>query len=256
MSAPDWVFPVRPGSSNEELKFALRSLCNVPHGTVWMVGHKPPWVTNVEYIGGGNSAPAPRANLYNNLLLACRQPGMSDAIVITNDDIYITEPISVAPILFRGTLRAQIAQVTRLAGSRGWWQESLTAALKALTECGHPDPLSYELHTPYPCDRHAMADTLERFAAVTPHNPPQWRTLHGVTHGIGGSLGPDVKALRPGPLRQPFHSTDDLSLRYFRAKLLALFPQPSPYEIPQVDARSLVNVPPRKHLRTARRARA
>jgi hypothetical protein len=222
-----------------------------------MVGYKPPWVTGVEYIEGGNSAVAARANLYNNILLACRHPGMSDDICVTNDDIMLTSPLAEIPVLFRGPLREQWNATVKRAGGKGWWQESLSATMNALAVEGHQNPISYELHTPFPCNRYAMAETLERFAGVTPRNPPQWRTLYGNMHRIGGQMWPDCKALRPGPLRHPFHSTDDLSLRFFRAKLLQLFPDPSPYEqIPQVNARTLASVPVRKHLRTARRARA
>lgn len=253
---PDVIYPVRPGQSNEELKLSLRSLSNLPHGDVYIVGFKPSWIRDVGFIAGGNSAVAPRANLYNNLLLACTHPGLSETITIFNDDMYVVDPIDSVPVLFRGPLVAQWNATVKRAGAKGWWQESLSATMNALAVEGHQNPISYELHTPFPCDRSLMAETLQRFAGVTPQNPPQWRSLYGNMQRIGGQMWPDCKALRPGPLRRPFHSTDDLSLRFFRAKLLQLFPDPSPYEIPQVDARSVVSVPVRKHLRTARRARA
>lgn len=249
--------PVRPGNSNDELKFALRSIAmNLPHGRIWFVGFKPSWVTNVEYIDGGNSAPWPRANLYNNVLLACRYPGVSDDVLIFNDDMFVIGPLDSVPILYRGTLADQLQKVTRRAGTKGWWQESLLATLACLQAAGYPDPLSYELHTPLPVKREAMAQTLARFADVTPHNPPQWRTLYGVTNSIGGEAGRDCKALRPGPLGRPFHSTEDLSWRYFRARFLQLFPEPSPYETPAVAARPAVSVARRNQLRATRRIRA
>jgi len=254
---PDLIFPVRSGDSNEELRFALRSLRNLPHGRVWLVGYKPSWVRGVDYIPGGNSAPWPRANLWHNLLAACRHPGVAEEVVIFNDDIYVIGPIPEVPILHRGLLADQVATVTRLAGRRGWWQESL-AATQLCLRTHHPDPLSYELHTPFPANRAAMADTLRRFAAVTPHNPPQWRTLYGVVNRIGGRQQRDCKALRPGPLNRPFHSTDDLSWRYFRSKMLQVFPEPSPYELAEKPelARLPVNVRSGRLKAQPRRTRA
>jgi hypothetical protein len=228
----------------------------VPHGRIFMVGYKPSWVKNVEFIDGGNSAPNARANLWQNLWLACSHPELSDEIVITNDDVYIIGAVAEVPVLYRGLLADQVQKVTKRAGSRGWWQESLATTLAVLTAAGYADPLSYELHTPFPCNRHAMAETLTRYGHVTPHNPPQWRTLYGVTHQIGGTKGLDGKATRPGPVARPYHSTDDTSWRYFRARFSQMFPTPSPYERPTVDARSLVSVQPRNHLRSSRRARA
>lgn len=257
---PDVVMPVRPGASNEELRFALRSLANIAHGRVWFVGFKPSWVTGVEFIEGGNSAPHARANLYRNLLLACQQPGMSDDIIVMNDDIYfISNHPQPVPTLYRGPLAAQIKPFTasRRSTPGNWWQQSLLSTQTALLAAGFEDPRSYELHTPFPCNRHLMFDTLSRFAHITPHNPPQWRTLYGVTNQIGGLIHRDCKALRPGPIFRPYHSTDDLSWRYFRARFLQMFPEPSPYEIAApVAARSLVSVAARQHLRSTRRVRA
>jgi len=250
------VYPVRPGDSNDELRFSLRSLVNVPHGRVWMVGYKPSWVRGVEFIEGGNTdMPAPRANLYNNLILACQHPGISDQVLIMNDDFYFIGPTRRVPVLFRGSLAEQVATVTQRGGVKGWWQESLMATQRCLAAAGYPDAVSYELHTPFPCDRGALADTLQRFAGVSPYNPPQWRTLYGNVRQAGGVVGPDVKSLRPGPIHRPYHSTDDASWRYFRIRMMEMFPQPSPYEHGTTDARSLVNVSPRSHPKAARRAR-
>lgn len=250
---PDVIYPVRPGDVNEELRYSLRSLANLPHGRVWMVGHKPSWVRGVEFIAG-NDAPFARANLYRNLWLACTHPDVSDDVVIFNDDFYVTTPVDAAPVLYRDNLNRQVAQLIKRAGRTGWWQESMAKTRAVLHDAGYDDPISYELHTPFPCDRHKMATVLARFADVAAHNPPQWRTLYGNVEAIGGQLFADCKALRPGPVRRPFHSTDDLSFRYFRGQFTQMFAEPSPYETPQADARLPVNVAPRRHPRRRTRA--
>jgi hypothetical protein len=250
---PDVIYPVRAGDSNDELRFSLRSLdMNLPHGRVWIVGHKPSWVTGVEHIPG-NTASAPRANLWRNLELACSHPDISDDVLIFNDDFFVLGRQESVPVLYRCKLAEQLDGVKHRSGLRGWWPESLMATAKALADAGFEDPLSYELHTPFPCSKALMGDTLARFAHIQRHNPPQWRTLYGVTQQIGGVKHRDGKCVKPGPLRRPFHSTDDLSWRYFRARFVQLFPAPSRYEIPTANARSLVSVTPRNHLRSTRR---
>lgn len=257
----DVLYPVRDGESNDELRFSLRSLAmNFPqHGRVWFVGYKPRWVTGVEYIPGGNSAPWPRANLWHNLALACDHPGIPEELIVMNDDVYFLsahpQPV---PIMYRGPLSKQVSSVHRKAGARGWWQESLRATMTALQACGIADPVSYELHVPLPIRTADMAATLRRFADVTPANPPQWRSLYGNMHRIGGISHPDGKMLRPGPLQRPYMSTEDLTFRHFRTRFAQLFPEPSPYEVPgsDRDTRVLVGGGVRRHHRTVRRVRA
>ena len=75
-----------------------------------------------------------------------------------------------------------------------------------------------------------MSETLALFQHVTPANPPQWRSLYGNLHGIGGTPRSDVKCYKQTELHAPFHSTEDRSFPVFRQALHALFPEPSPYE--------------------------
>lgn len=227
---PDIVYPVRPGDDNPELRHSLRSLAvHYPdHGTVWMVGHKPGWVRDVQHLPG-NDTDSAQVNLWRNLVTAMNHPDVGDDVVIMNDDFYITTALDVIPTLYRGRLAEHLG-LARVQRGEAWWRNSLNATLVALQTLGHTDPISYELHVPFPVDKSAMADTLARFAAVTPDNPPQWRTLHGNLHNIDGTKHEDCKAYRAGPMAQPFHSTDDRTFRYFRVQLDEMFPQPSPYE--------------------------
>lgn len=252
MPALDILYPVRPGESNEELRYSLRSLSNLPHGKVWVIGHKPEWVTGVEYIEGGNSAAHARANLYYNLLAACSCPDMPDELMVFNDDFFVIGPVAEVPVLYRGLLSKQIKTPSSRI-HQNWWYESLFITLTALQTCGVPAPVSYELHVPFRVNKAMMAQTLQQFMHVNPANPPQWRTLYGNMHAIGGAKGADGKAMRPGPLVRPFHSTDDTSWRYFRARFEQLFPEPSPYEIPPAANGKLIAVGGRKLTRIVTR---
>ena len=56
----DAVYYVRPGDRNDELRYSLRSLANLPHDRVWIVGHTPPWVTGIESIQGNTVGGGPQ----------------------------------------------------------------------------------------------------------------------------------------------------------------------------------------------------
>ncbi|MFF3129757.1 hypothetical protein ACFVRD_48125 [Streptomyces sp. NPDC057908] len=41
---PDIVYVVRPWNQNEQLRYSLRTLANLPHRRVWIAGYCPTWV--------------------------------------------------------------------------------------------------------------------------------------------------------------------------------------------------------------------
>lgn len=228
--ACDIVIPVRAGDYNDELRWTLRCLqTNYPHyGRIWIVGHKPNWLTNVEFIPGNPSRHL-HANIYLNLLAAATHPDVPAQFLIFNDDFFVTEPINDIPIGYRCTLREHLA----IRGARrgaAWWRDSLRTTMICLQTAGFDDPISYELHIPLPVRKDLLAVTLTRFAAVEPQNPPQWRSLYGNLHRIGGRKIIDGKAYVMGAINTPFHSTDDNLWRQYSRQFAARWPTPSRYE--------------------------
>lgn len=223
----DIVCPVRPGDNNPELRLAIRSWeANLTFDRIWIVGHKPSWLTEVEFIPG-NLADNGHANVYTNMLIASQHPDVSDTYLALNDDIFVTAPTT-PKVAYRCTI-AEHLEIPRVKRG-GWWKDSLETTLVCLQANGIPDPLSYELHVPLPVNKAKMAQTLERFKYVTPANPPQWRTLYGVFNKIGGRRRQDVKAYHGGEISKPYLSTEPKSFREFQGWLESMFPQPSRYE--------------------------
>lgn len=215
------VYIVRTGP-NEELRYSLRSLhAHFPGTPVYIVGYKPDWVTGTAYLPGNHHHSKP-LNVWGNLQLAANWDNVPENIVIFNDDIYILEPVPHIPTLYRGSLRAHIES---LHNRTDWWTDSLERTAALLND----DALSYELHTPFPCQRTLMADTLNRDPG---DNPPQWRTLYGNQWGIGGDQAPDVKLTpqHPSIPNGPFASTSDASFRWAKEQLRLRFRHPSPFE--------------------------
>lgn len=98
---PDIVYPVRPGTINEELRYSLRSLANVPHGRVWIAGHRPPWARGV-----GHIPVPPQATKYlgstANLRAAVEHPEVAEEFLYFNDDFFVMTAVQEVPALHRG----------------------------------------------------------------------------------------------------------------------------------------------------------
>lgn len=228
----DIVCPVRPGDDNDELRLAIRSWeTNLVFDRLVIVGYKPSWLQPDLFIEGNHAGY--HANVYNNIRLACDCDDVADQILVTNDDFHVTSPTTPEP-MFR-CLLAEHLTIPRVKRG-GWWKQSLETTMVCLQAHGIADPISYELHTPFPASKQLMAQTLTRFQHVTPTNPPQWRSLYGNTHHIGGRQADDVKTTQAGKIKKPYHSTDDRFFPCFKAELEAMFPQPSRYEQPEALA--------------------
>jgi hypothetical protein len=225
------AYPVRPGDDNDELRYSLRSLRNLPDvETIWIVGHKPEWLKGVEHLDGNPCDSGP-VNVYANIRTICEHPDLPPDVLMMNDDFYITRPVGRIPAYYRGTLTEHI-NLPRTQAKRGWWLDSLTATRTCLQAHGIPEPISYELHIPMKVNRADMADSLAMMQHVTPDNPPQWRSIYGNLSSIGGRQRDDVKTYGPAEPKEPFHSTQDRSFRHARPYLERLFPDPSQWEIP------------------------
>jgi hypothetical protein len=216
------VYYVRPGDKNEELRYSLRSLRNLPHERVWVVGHKPPWVTGVEYVPG-NTGTGDQANAVANLLLACEHVE-ADRMIVFNDDFYVMDPVLAVPTYHAGPL----AERVKTAG--GAYKTHLRVAQERLTEMGYEQPLAWTLHIPVAVWRAKLARILGMLTGPT---LPEWRTMYGNLAGALGEQAEDVKVRRrshPIPAG-PFLSSSDTTFGVVRPLLKSLFPTPSPYEV-------------------------
>lgn len=211
---------------------SLRTLeKNLPnHGDIWIVGHKPNWLTNVHHIPGNGHPGHWNRNVYRNVLAACEHPDVPDDFIITNDDVMVTQPVTEIPIHYHSMLANQIAPIK--AKPTTWWHRSLIFTYNTLRAAGYENPISYELHIPLPVNKHNMAEALRKYADTVDHNniPVQWRTIYGNLNHIGGTQAKDCKARSRGPVTYPYLSTTDATWRYFTGYFKSRYPKPSRYE--------------------------
>jgi hypothetical protein len=233
----DVAYIVRPGDDNEELRHSLRSLVNLPHHRVWVAGHKPAWLTNVEHVPTNQDRPtrAKHANAMTNLRALLERVG--DMFVLFNDDFYVTQPLDAVPVQHLGPMRLVLAEYRRKYPVNGGYTEAMAQTFAWLRSIGVADPLCYEMHAPITIDRDTMRDVIQRaerdgLDVDRFHN----RTAYGNLAGIGGEQCEDVKVyttLRV-PIPIPFVSTNDTSFTTgaIGRTLRAMYPEPSRYETP------------------------
>jgi hypothetical protein len=240
MPGLDIVVPVRRGAANEQLRYALRSwAAHLPHGRVWIVGHRPAWVTGVEHIPAEQ-----RGSKYQNttaaVRAACERPGVSREFLLCNDDFFVMRPTAVMPVLHRGPVTEVEAHYA--THTSGKYLRGMRQTRRLLAELGHEEPLSYELHVPLPVDKGRMLAALD---AGRDLNVVHKRTLYGNLAQLGGERMEDVKVLTRGarfPAGSAFLSTlpDTFAYGAVGAHIRQVFNVPSPYERGGPTARGAV----------------
>lgn len=215
----DVLYRVRRGRDNEPLRYSLRSLSNVPHGEVFIVGAPPSWTRNVTVLPPDKWQSKWRGLLADTWSACKRLAGRT--LLLMDDDYFILSPRESVEPLHRGLL-ADDAK-TRM----GAYRRSLTATGKYLTERGITS-LSYELHVPMVIEADGMAEALE--PVVDSRYPLQCRSLYGNLAAVGGEQAQDVKRFRDEPLPADYLSVAPSSWHLYRDRLASLFPMRSVYE--------------------------
>lgn len=224
----DVVYVVRPGNVNPELRYSLRSLVNVPHGQVYIIGHRPPWVVNVQHVFVPQLDP--RQHKYDNVTalvktLAERGP---DRFALMNDDFFCMRPSRWPTPAHRGPLR-------ELAESRpGSYGMMLRATDALLREASIAEPLAYTLHEPLVIEREAYRMAVGYgLRNRAPGDVLSWRSLYGNLARLGGDRRDDVKVPYDGPApAADWISTSDCSFKYHRVgeAVRRAMSAPGPYE--------------------------
>ncbi|WP_203233648.1 hypothetical protein [Streptomyces niveus] len=159
MDAPDIVVPVREGAVNEQLRYAVRSwAAHLPHGQVWVVGHRPSWLGGVRHLPT-RQAGTKYQNTTAAVRAACAHPEVSDRFLLCNDDMFVMRQVTEMPVLRRGPVRDVEAYYTVRAS--GKYLRGMRETTELLATLGHRDPLSYELHVPLPTAKAGMLAALD-----------------------------------------------------------------------------------------------
>lgn len=222
----DIVYIVKVNDSNEELRYSLRSLKNVDHNQVFIVGYTPSWVKNIESIPTRQDG-LRYNNSNNNLRAALNDPRVSEDFIFMNDDFFIMEETEIKPF-YMSTMNSFIKKIN----SRAYLKIiEDTDELLEILEATHK---SYELHIPFVFNKTKLR---KLFEIIDKHNVNglnlMTRTLYGNYYEIGGKRMDDVKIRDYETVeRKKYLSTTDDSFergrigRYIKSKF-----KKSDYEI-------------------------
>lgn len=209
---PDIVVPCRPGE-NDELRYALRSMANVPHREVWSAGDVPAWCRTQHLPVVNDRRKLMSRWVKHQSLLGV---GEADEVIYWDDDMFAMRPVDRVWPMHRGELRLHVEQLMA-KDSSGPFARGLADTL-ALLMPGHPEPLSYFHHFPRVVNRDAALEVfdmlnrtdwpVERLARV------DWYTIYANHFHLGGVHIVDCKITtdNPGPFDgYGFLSTSDQS---------------------------------------------
>jgi hypothetical protein len=228
---PDVLYPVRRGHYNDELRYSLRSLSNVPHGNVILSGFIPNWATNVIAVNREQDRSWSHwANVRANIAAALSH--LSDPFYLFNDDFYIMEPMDSIPVMHAGPFKAMIERYRRTKHTGAYWRGMVATEL-LLQEWGFKDSLSYELHLPMLMYKAHVTKALEIGSGI---EALSLRSVIGNVGYMGGEQKEDCKVMaRAGVLdyhQWPFlSSSDDLPYSGVGTLLSTIFPVYSTYEV-------------------------
>ena len=146
----DFVYIVKEDEYNEDLRYSLRSIAKYyPENKVWIVGYKPSWVKNVNYLPIEQSGDKWK-NSINNILAACHCSDISDNFILMNDDFFMIKPLVPIEMIGNaslGILSTNIAKKYKNMSSS--WYRAFEYVRDLLKELNIPEPYyDYEVHLP------------------------------------------------------------------------------------------------------------
>lgn len=237
------ICPVRPGDTNEELRYAMRSWEENLHlVTPWgdydrldliTVGYKPTWLNPDHHVEGNRYSSIALA-VFDNIRLVSEY--ITDEMLDTNgalymnDDFFCLDPMGVVlPVRRNVSLAEHIAMFPQNASA--WWPKSLRLTASWLAEVGFPHPHSYEVHRPLPAAPSAMFEALSRWDITSNDLVPQWRTVYGTLNAVDAFPVADAKMGSRDPrIGTPWVSTSDEIWRRYALAMQKRFQKPSRWE--------------------------
>jgi hypothetical protein len=215
--------------TNEELRYSLRSLDNINHDNVFVVGGKPNWYTG-SYIPvpfNGHKYSHARANLHK----VVKSDKISEDFILMNDDFYIVKPIGDLKVYHQGLLKDKVDTYLSFA-PKSHYTKMLIATYEYLVAQGCKKPLCYDLHVPMVMNKQKLKEALDTNLL--------WRSIYGNLNKIGGTKMDDVKVYSDKGVerikydylnsKSPFLSSQDNTFPILKEMLKELYPNQSKYE--------------------------
>lgn len=210
----------------DELRLSLRSAekCLEFDG-VCLVGERPDWITNVEYIENHPEG-CKASRIMQNLELLCEISG--DEFIFVNDDYFFLGATNPG-YYHKGDISESLEKVRT-----GDYYRHLLATKMALKKKGF-DTLNFDVHYPIVYERDKLLEVIESYDWDVPDGYTM-KSLYCNTLGIQGEYKEDCKAYKKENWerwtrgRDMFSTSDDNFDRDCKNFLLNLYPEPSKFE--------------------------
>lgn len=186
----DFVYLLKHDIENnsEEFRYSLRSLCNIPHERVVVIGDKPKWLKNVLHIPVAQDK-TKHENVNANIKAAIADNQISDEFVLMNDDFFIMQPLDKIEPLHFGNMQEVIDHYRERYQEDTPYIQNMVHAMKLLQSHGYANPYSYELHMPMVMQRSKLKELYEEYDGRL----YQFRSYYGNYAQVGGDKVTDVK---------------------------------------------------------------
>ena len=208
--SPDIVYFVKESENNDELRYSLRSLKNINHRRVFIIGHKPAWVSDRIINIPTKQLGKKYDNVYQNWFLLLADERISEQFILMNDDFFIMKPTPVMPTLRRVEPIDHYIDVFTKINPVTHYVKTMRGVRDLLKSWGFEKIDSYELHTPMLFEKSKLRLLFKK--VTTKYTGGHIRTLYGNYFQIGGERVHDVKVLegiKSIPYSERFLSTSD-----------------------------------------------
>jgi len=187
------VIPVRSGTKPIELKYAIRSLLKSFNEEVdiCIIGDKIYSLRGLKYVSCQDERQNKykERNIYRKIIKAIDSPLVSDDFLVTNDDIYLTQPFDLKnlPFFHKGELENTMQK------NAGDYRKSLNHTRKHLMIQGKAT-LDFDTHFPIMYNKSKFIDTFAK-ADLNWDQPFGYviKSLYCNLNGIEGEFGADCK---------------------------------------------------------------
>lgn len=207
----DIIYVLKPDIQNEEFRYSLRSLKNLPHRNVWVYGGAPSWISNeVKMVQQEQSGIDKWHKSNSSFVEACRNKEISDDFIFFNDDFFVWEPCEKLDYFYYGTLDERIAALDGKFRRRSSYGNTLFRTKELLNGENKPT-LNYALHIPMIFNKKKVLELAKKFPGEIVS-----RSLYANYYQLGGEKRPDCKIyINRGhiPRNQDFCSTTNGSFR-------------------------------------------
>lgn len=237
MKDTDLVYVLGEGSpwKDNEIRYSLRTVEKyLPHRKVFIVGQRPIWLANIEWIAAVDCCNIKQKNAVYKILAACKDERVSDDFILMNDDFFFMKPCEEIKNYQLGTLQKKLGEhKTKL----GRYFMAMKYTIEFLKERGIKYPMDFEPH--YPC-----IFNKEKFIRIFDRiDQGQHGMLHrSIYFNLLGEKGEPMKndlkiyvydEFKYKHAREwPFFSTSDATIRQKAMQdfIMHRFPNPSRYE--------------------------